>query len=670
MPSPRADLALRRPPASFPAPHRSPVRRPESPVEHFRFVTGAATRSLANDRELEVQFGPSEPSLSGNTLTLPTPGNRIDGEEAARVRGEADAAALRRRHHDPRVHRLRAPGDEDARAVFDAFEQVRCETLGSRFMSGVRGNLAAALENHCRSRGYAEIVQGEHAPLPEVLRLLARETLTGEAPPPSAKRMVDLWRPILEPKISPNLQALARSIADQREFADRARELLQVLGLAEDDDRRDEGDETGDHDESEGDDQDSGQADADALSADPEGNDESEGQETAGESSEEMIDLDRADVDPSALGEEEADPDHQPPSPYSGRNQPGERDYRAFTTEFDEVAEASELCDADELGRLRAQLDQHLANLHKVIARLANRLQRRLLARQSRAWLFDLDEGLLDAARLARVVANPMQPLSYKQEKDTEFRDTVVTLLIDNSGSMRGRPITLAAISADILARTLERCGVKVEILGFTTRAWKGGQSRERWLAAGKPAHAGRLNDLRHVIYKTADAPWRRARKNLGLMLREGILKENIDGEALLWAYQRLLARREQRRILMVISDGAPVDDSTLSVNPGSYLEAHLRETIGWIERGEAVELIAIGIGHDVTRYYRRAVTLVDAEQLGGAMMEELSDLFDSDPGQGGRNPRGPPLGGGGAASGLPHPRRPAAAPRRFAGTR
>ena len=613
------------------------MRRPESPVEHFRFVTAAATRSLANDRELEVQFGASQASLTGNTLTLPTPGNRIDGEEAARIRGEADAAALRRRHHDPRVHRARAPADEDARAVFDAFEQVRCETLGSRHMAGVRRNLGAALESHCRSQGYAEIVQGEHAPLPEVLRLLARETLTGEGPPPSARRMVELWRPMLEPKIGGILEELSQVVADQHEFANRSRALLRALGLAEDDDRREEGGDRGDQDENEGEDQEAGEADAEALAADPDGSEESEGQEMSGEASEELADLDEADFDTSALGDDDADADRQPPSPFTGRNEPGEPEYRAFTTEFDEVVEAGDLCDADELGRLRNQLDQHVSNLHKVIARLANRLQRRLLARQSRSWQFDLDEGLLDAARLARVVANPMQPLSYKQEKDTEFRDTVVTLLIDNSGSMRGRPITLAAISADVLARTLERCGVKVEILGFTTCAWKGGQSRDRWLAAGKPAHAGRLNDLRHIVYKPADAPWRRARKNLGLMLREGILKENIDGEALLWAYQRLLARHEQRRILMVISDGAPVDDSTLSVNPGSYLERHLREAITGIERGGAVELIAIGIGHDVTRYYRRAVTLVDAEQLGGAMMEELSDLFESDDGRGDR---------------------------------
>ena len=620
------------------------MRRPDSPLEHFRFVTAAATRSLANDGELDVRFGPSQASLTGNTLTLPTPGSRIDVEEAARIRGEADSVALRRRYHDPRVHRTRAPVDEDARAVFDAFEQVRCETLGSQFMAGVRRNLDAALENHCQSRGYAEIVQGEHAPLPEVLRLLARETLTGEGPPPSARRMVELWRPILEPKIGSNLEELAQVIADQREFANRSRELLRVLGLAEDNDRPEEGGDSGKQEE-EGENQEAGEVDAEALSADPDGSEESEGRETTGESGEETADIDDADLDTSALGDDDADTDRQPPSPFTGRNEPGEREYRAFTTEFDEVADASDLCDTDELGRLRNQLDQHVSNLHKVIARLANRLQRRLLARQSRAWQFDLDEGLLDAARLARVVANPMQPLSYKQEKDTEFRDTAVTLLIDNSGSMRGRPITLAAISADILARTLERCGVKVEILGFTTCAWKGGQSRERWLAAGKPAHAGRLNDLRHIVYKTADAPWRRARKNLGLMLREGILKENIDGEALLWAYQRLLARYEQRRILMVISDGAPVDDSTLSVNPGSYLERHLREAIDRIERDGTVELIAIGIGHDVTRYYRRALTLVDAEQLGGAMMEELSELFESDYGAAGPAGRCRPAG-------------------------
>ena len=305
--------------------------------------------------------------------------------------------------------------------------------------------------------------------------------------------------------------------------------------------------------------------------------------------------------------------------------------YKVFTRAFDEIVNAEELCDTDELDRLRAFLDKQLQALHGAVARLANRLQRRLLAQQNRGWDFDLDEGMIDAARLARVIVDPMHPLTFKQERDTQFRDTVVTLLLDNSGSMRGRPIMVAACCADILARTLERCGVKVEILGFTTRAWKGGHAREAWLNALKPPLPGRLNDLRHIVYKSADAPWRRSRRNLGLMMREGLLKENIDGEALAWAHARLLARPEQRRILMMISDGAPVDDSTLSVNSGSYLERHLRQVIEEIETRSPVELLAIGIGHDVTRYYRRAVTVTDAEELAGVMTEKLAELFDED---------------------------------------
>mgnify|MGYP000344890487 CR=1 FL=1 len=305
--------------------------------------------------------------------------------------------------------------------------------------------------------------------------------------------------------------------------------------------------------------------------------------------------------------------------------------YKAYSTAHDEVVDAEALCEVDELERLRHQLDQQLAHLQGVVSRLANRLQRRLMAQQNRGWDFDLEEGILDAAKLARIVSTPSTSLSFKQEQDTDFRDTVVTLLIDNSGSMRGRPITIAALSADILARTLERCGVKVEILGFTTRQWKGGQSRERWVDSGKPPKPGRLNDLRHIIYKSADAPWRRARRNLGLMMREGLLKENIDGEALMWAHDRLLRRPEDRRILMVISDGAPVDDSTLSVNQAGYLEGHLRKVIDWIEKQSPVQLAAIGIGHDVTRYYKRSVTIMDVEQLGGTIIEQLADLFEVD---------------------------------------
>lgn len=604
---------------------------PETRIEAFRQVTAATTRAIAADEELDVQFGPVQASVVGSTVNLPTPPRDMAYEEVARIRGEADAIALRRRYHDPSLHRTRAPSDEGAAAVFDAFEQVRCETLGTRHMVGASTNLEAALEEHCRSRGYAEIAQGEHAPLPDVLRILAREALTGQAPPPSASRMVDLWRPMLEPKIAPALTELAELVDSQRGFADKSREVLRILGLADDDDLLDEDPEQG-SDDADGEEQDGSedQSDDDSVSAEGDPSEETEGDTSESQDGQEQMDADDTDISMSTLGEDDASADEQPPAPFDGRNDPFNSTYHAYTHEYDETVDADELCEADELGRLRTQLDQHLAPLQSIIGRLANRLQRRLLAQQSRGWEFDLEEGLLDAGRLARVIANPLHALSFKVETEADFKDTVVSLLIDNSGSMRGRPITLAAISADIMARTLERCGVKVEILGFTTRAWKGGQSRERWLAEGKRANAGRLNDLRHIVYKSADAPWRRARKNLGLMLREGILKENIDGEALLWAHERLLGRTEQRRVLMVISDGAPVDDSTLSVNPGSYLERHLRDVIDRIEGGSAVELVAIGIGHDVTRYYKRAVTLVDAEQLSGTMIGELSDLFDA----------------------------------------
>jgi cobaltochelatase CobT len=620
----------------------------ESQIEEFRQMTGAVTRAIAADPDLEVQFGPVEASLVGSTVNLPTPPRDLAPEEVARIRGEADAIALRQRHHDSSLHRTRAPADENAAAVFDAFEQVRCETLGTRHMAGVATNLEAALEEHCRSRGYAEIAQGEHAPLPDVLRILAREALTGQAPPPSASRMVDLWRPLLDPQLTPALNELAGLVDSQQGFADKSREVLRILGLAEEEDFLDQDPDQGSED-AEGEEQDgtNEQSEEDSMSSEGDPSEETEGDESQGEDGQEQADADQSDMSMSSLGEDEASADEQPPAPFDGRNDPFDGAYHAYSTEFDEIVEAQDLCEADELGRLRGQLDQHLAPLQSIIGKLANRLQRRLLAQQSRGWEFDLEEGMLDAGRLARVVANPLHALSFKVETEADFKDTVVSLLIDNSGSMRGRPITLAAISADILARTLERCGVKVEILGFTTRAWKGGQSRERWLAEGKRANAGRLNDLRHIVYKNADAPWRRARKNLGLMLREGILKENIDGEALMWAYQRLLGRPEQRRVMMVISDGAPVDDSTLSVNPGSYLERHLRDVIELIETSNAVELVAIGIGHDVTRYYRRAVTLVDAEQLSGTMIEELSDLFDADLNRqtrkkrGARQPRG-----------------------------
>ena len=605
----------------------------ESPVDVFKRATAAAIRAIAERDDVQVTFSGEPPGLMGNRVRVPTPARDLNPQDVAALRGAADAVALRLRHHDDAVHNRLMPTGDAARSAFEALEQARCEAIGARAMPGVAANLGAALDERYRRNGLDRVTQRDDVPLPEVMRRLAREILTGQAPPPSARQAVELWRPWVDERIGKTIDSLTELVGDQHAYAREVRRLLSQLDMevgadpepeeTEDEENADEADEQDAND---------GQA---RGGEEPSGETESLSSETAGEGDADA--MMEAGVDEAAgdmtegAGTEEPGAPGRPWRSENRRNDLDEHGYKAFTTEFDEVVGADDLCDGDELARLRHLLDQQLQHLQGVISRLANRLQRRLLAKQTRAWEFDLEEGMLDAARLARVVVNPVLPLSFKHEKETDFRDTVVTLLIDNSGSMRGRPITIAAMSADILARTLERCGVKVEILGFTTRAWKGGQSRERWIASGKPANPGRLNDLRHIVYKGADTPWRRARKNLGLMLREGVLKENIDGEALMWAYNRLLARAEQRRILMVISDGAPVDDSTLSVNAGNYLERHLRQVIEWIETRTPVELIAVGIGHDVTRYYRRAVTIVDAEQLGGTMMEKLAELFDED---------------------------------------
>ena len=607
--------------------------KPENPVEPFKRAVTAAVRAIARDNELLVNFGAEGTATGAGRNRLPTPSRELGQEEVAHVRGSGDALALWHRHHDNRLHALNQPKGATARAVFEAAEQARVESIGSKRMMGVSANLDAMLEERCRARGYASVKDPGEALLPEVVALLVREQLTGKEPPAAAKAMVEHIRPWVEEKAGDDLKNLTGNITDQNAFAKMTRKLIADLDLGDEDgtdsddleDSPDNEEEEMADGEGEGE---GGEGEADD-GGDPEGSDSQDG--AADGDSDADSEMEAEDADAMSGSEE----------PGRGRRQwrpgdmlptnPNEPPYRFFSDEFDEIIDAADLCDPEELGRLRAYLDQQLSNMQGVVARLANRLQRRLMAKQNRSWDFDLEEGMLDAGKLARVVTNPLLPLSFKMERDMDFRDTVVTILIDNSGSMRGRPITVAAMCADILARTLERCNVKAEILGFTTRAWKGGQSREKWLREGKPAAPGRLNDLRHIVYKSADSPWRRARRGLGLMMREGLLKENIDGEALIWAHGRLVYRSEQRRILMVISDGAPVDDSTLSVNAGNYLEKHLRAAIAWIEDQSPVELIAIGIGHDVTRYYQRAVTIVDAEQLGGAMMDKLAELFDED---------------------------------------
>jgi len=611
----------------------------EGPVNEFKHALSLTMRAIAENAELEVNFSGESPRLSGNQAHLPTVGANLNPRTVAILRGQSDAMALRCVQHDDSIHDALLPEGPNARALFEAVEQARVEAIGALKMPGCAKNLAAALEDKYATPDMMKIKTRDEAPLEDAAALMIRERLTGAPPPESAARLVDVWRPWIEQKAGDELRRLSDVVDDQRQFAKSIRELIQALDMGDELGEAHEQDNSDGEDGSEeqgiDDENQTGETQEDESAAAAEC-DDSEGDGEEGD--QQAMDIDSQDQpdDGETSDLPEGQQPWRPDMPFS--NQP-HVDYCVFTNKFDEVVPADELCDPEELHRLRSYLDKQLGQLQGVIARLANRLQRRLLAQQNRSWEFDLEEGILDAARLSRVVTDPLHSLSFKRELEADFRDTVVTLLIDNSGSMRGRPIMVAATCADILARTLERCGVKTEILGFTTKAWKGGQSREQWLAAGKPETPGRLNDLRHIVYKDADMPWRRAKTNLGLMMREGLLKENIDGEALLWAHQRLLARYEQRRILMVISDGAPVDDSTLSVNSGSYLERHLRAVITEIEARSPIELIAVGIGHDVTRYYNRAITLVDAEELGGALTDKLAELFDEKPAVR-RNPR------------------------------
>ena len=604
----------------------------DNPADPFKKALAEATRAMAGEPELTVAYSVDPPGCAAGNMRLPQVTRRLTRDEVMLARGTADAYALRLRYHDDATHRRYAPEGETAVALFEAMETARCEAVGARAMPGTAGNIDAKIADEARRLGYAEISDPGRAPLAQAAGYLVRHLATGRKLPAGAQNVMELWRGFLDSHAGGTLKGLDAVLDDQQAFARFARRVIEDLGygdqLGDDPDAADEPDEE-DGDDAAPEEQESGgeaendsQEDAAQEDAPSDERTDPQDMQAALEAADDSDLAEEMDVEDSEA------PERRPPTPYSEAD-PG---YKVFATRFDEEIDAEDLADPAELERLRAYLDQQLEPLKGAVARLANRLQRRLQAQQNRAWDFDLEEGTLDAGRLARVVANPMTPLSFKMERDTEFRDTVVTLLLDNSGSMRGRPISIAAISADVLARTLERCQVKVEILGFTTRAWKGGQSREAWLAQHRPALPGRLNDLRHIVYKGADAPWRRARPNLGLMMKEGLLKENIDGEALEWAHRRLTGRPEARRILMVISDGAPVDDSTLSVNPANYLEKHLRDVIALIERRRLVELIAIGIGHDVTRYYERAVTITDVEQLAGAMTEQLAALFDNDP--------------------------------------
>ena len=606
----------------------------DNPADPFKKALAEATKTMAHDPDLTVTYSVDPAGMTKDGMRLPQVSRRMTRDEVLLARGTADAFALRHRYHDEGTGAKYAPSGNLAREIYEAMETARCEAVGARAMPGTASNIDAKIAHEADRKGYSQITQAADAPLATAAGYLVRHLATGRPLPKGAENVMNLWRGFIQEQAGGTLEAVGEALSDQAAFARLTRKVISDLGYGDqlgddpdmddlDDQSDDEAAEDQDSPESEGDEQ----SESEDSEASPESSQEDQqDQSQAQVSMEDSADMEQGDE--AELPEGDAPLDPPPPAPYSD----ADPNYVVYSTEFDEEIRAEDLAEPAELERLRAYLDQQLEPLKGAVSRLANKLQRRLQAQQNRSWEFDLEEGTLDAGRLARVVANPTTPLSFKREKDTEFRDTCVTLLLDNSGSMRGRPISIAAICADVLARTLERCSVKVEILGFTTRAWKGGQSREKWLATGRAQQPGRLNDLRHIIYKGADAPWRRSRDNLGLMMKEGLLKENIDGEALEWAHRRMCARREARKILMVISDGAPVDDSTLSVNPANYLEKHLRDVIAMVEKRRQVELIAIGIGHDVTRYYNRAVTITDVEQLAGAMTEQLASLFDSDP--------------------------------------
>ena len=601
--------------------------------EELKHATSSTLRTIAGDADLDITYSAAEAPIGKLSSTgkprLPSLGKEMSAQDIRLLRGCADAQALYCAHHDEKLHLNLAPRDAKAAAAFHALEQARCEALGFQSMAGVGHNLNAVLAEKCRRGGFDNISDREQIDLADALHVLARLALTGETPPETTQKLLKLWQPLIDDGFS--LETLKDAVHDQERYAALSKELIQALNMPVADASGENENQESEDDQARGEEEDareedSGEDEAEHDTANPEaGMDDlydSDELDEMNASFDEMDDGEASDYE----GSEHGDPFHRRPGDFADGP---EGRYMVYTTEFDEEVEAEELAEAAELSRLRATLDKQLTHHQAIITKLANRLQRKVMAQQRRSWQFDIDEGILDATRLARVIANPNIPLSYKQEKETEFRDTVVSILIDNSGSMRGRPIALAAMSADIIARTLERCGVKTEILGFTTRAWKGGRARDHWIQHGKPDSPGRLNDIRHIIYKNADAPMRRTRKNMGLMLKEGILKENIDGEALVWAHNRLVKRGEARKILMVISDGAPVDDSTLSVNPSNILEADLRHVIEWIERRDDVELTAIGIGHDVTRYYKKALTITDADELAKALIDQLADLFD-----------------------------------------
>ena len=583
--------------------------------EKFKSAVSSTVKAISENFELDVKFDNSS-SANENSLNLPEIVELKKLQDFTNLRARADSEALKIKYTDKKIYLRNEPSSPMGKALYAIAEKIRYEKIGSEKLKGVKHNITKCYENRFKDKKIEEIQTEGDVPITEAFELYLRNHFFKIKQNQTTKKVLGHWKDLFDKNLKYKLKDLDICVDDQNKFNQLIASLIGNLNFEDENSKeKEEERETKKEDNSK-------------SKSDSEENNSS--QQKDGQENDSDVSVFESGIESTNESEDSDQREIMSDKSLSTDNQKIllKEKYKAYTNKHDEVKYAEDLESDEEIARLRKNLDQQLTNLQSIIAKLANKLQRQLLAKQNRSWEFDLEEGALDASKLSRVIIDPFHSLSYKKEKETEFKDTVVTLLIDNSGSMRGRPISVAAICADILSRTLERCSVKVEILGFTTKNWKGGKSREQWNLSNKPKNPGRLNDLRHIIYKSADKPWRQSKKNIGLMLKEGLLKENIDGEALLWAYKRITTRKEERKILMVISDGAPVDDSTLSVNSGDYLEKHLKQTVKWIEGNSNIEILAIGIGHDVTRYYGKAVKIADVQELGDVMINQLTNLF------------------------------------------
>ena len=586
--------------------------------EKFKKALISTAKVISGDYKLDLDS--KDKNSSSKNLDFFELDNLEDKHDFIRLRAETDSKALKQKFSNKEIYQKNLPNNTSCRTLYDISEKIRFELLGAKILKGISKNLKENYSQKLSLKRKDQLKTKEDVNVAEAFELYMLKNFFDIKLNPLSNKILSFWEKEFNSSLSKHINFLTKNIENQENYNSKFSKILQGMDIFESENEKNE-------DEKNKNEQDNNLENNDQNQSQNEQEKSKQDENQNGIDSD--YDLDKYEIDEQLI---DTDSENQSSENVIQKINTGiyDKDYKIYTNEFDEIAKAETLQNPDEINKLRKNLDQQLVTFQDLIAKLANKLQRQLLAKQNRAWEFDLEEGLLDSSKLTRIIMDPYNSLSFKKEKDLDFKDTVVTLLIDNSGSMRGRPITIAALCADILSRTLERCSVKVEILGFTTKNWKGGKSREEWNKNNKPKKPGRLNDLRHIIYKSADTHWRQSKKNLGLMLKEGLLKENIDGEAISWAFSRLNKRKEERKILMVISDGAPVDDSTLSVNSGDYLEKHLKKIVKFIENKSDIEILAIGIGHDVSRYYNKAIKITDVQELGDVMISQLSGLFEN----------------------------------------